>query len=210
MVPVTVDLNFFVGASRLERFFTRTVTDSTLPLADLLKYRTRLLAFVRGRVGDVDLAEDILQEALLRALRNAPAIKDEERLLAWFYRVLRNAIIDSYRRKGTDERRTIQNARLLEADGEYNADAEPELCECFRELLPALKPEYREMIEALELGGEAPEAAAARLGIEPGNLKVRRHRARRQLRERLEETCRLCARHGCLDCTCKSGQAAQG
>jgi len=44
---------------------------------------------------------------------------------------------------------------------------------------------------------------AKELGITPNNLKVRRHRARQQLRERLEEVCRTCAKHGCLDCSCE-------
>jgi RNA polymerase sigma-70 factor (ECF subfamily) len=36
------------------------------------------------------------------------------------------------------------------------------------------------------------------------NLKVRLHRGRKQLRERIEQTCRACATHGCLDCICGS------
>ena len=44
---------------------------------------------------------------------------------------------------------------------------------------------------------------ADRLGITKNNLKVRRHRAHRQLRERVEQTCRSCAAHGCVDCTCR-------
>lgn len=51
-------------------------------------------------------------------------------------------------------------------------------------------------------GDESPAAVAADLGITRNNLKVRRHRARKQLRARLEDLCRLCAHHGCLDCTC--------
>ena len=46
---------------------------------------------------------------------------------------------------------------------------------------------------------------AARHGISLDNVKVRRHRARKALRERLVDTCRLCADHGCLDCTCGPG-----
>lgn len=46
---------------------------------------------------------------------------------------------------------------------------------------------------------------AEHLGITRNNLKVRRYRARQQLRERLEETCQACAEQGCLDCTCSTG-----
>jgi RNA polymerase sigma-70 factor (ECF subfamily) len=171
----------------------------------LLQHRDKLLAYVRRRVSGPELAEDIFQEALLRALRQSPAIVAEEQLLAWFYRVLRNAVIDSYRREAARTRHLSALAPLAAAAMPADLATEPELCECFRALLPTLRPEYRDMIESLELGTESPEAAAARLGIDRNNLKVRRFRARRQLRQRLEETCRTCADHGCLDCTCKRG-----
>jgi RNA polymerase sigma-70 factor (ECF subfamily) len=78
-----------------------------------------------------------------------------------------------------------------------------ELCACFEPLIPTLKPEYAELLRALDLDGESTEAVAERLRVTPNNLKVRRHRARQALRKRLEETCRTCAEHGCLDCTCR-------
>jgi RNA polymerase sigma-70 factor (ECF subfamily) len=58
------------------------------------------------------------------------------------------------------------------------------------------------LIRQLDLGDASPESVASALGVTPNNLRVRHHRARQQLRERLEQTCRLCARHGCLDCHC--------
>ncbi|MFQ5570498.1 MAG: RNA polymerase sigma factor, partial [Rhodothermales bacterium] len=79
------------------------------------------------------------------------------------------------------------------------------VCRCFEALLPTMHPDYALLIEALELGDEDPQAVADRLGITRNNLKVRRHRARQQLRERLHETCRTCAEHGCLDCSCRHG-----
>lgn len=174
--------------------------ESATTVQRLLAHRAKLLAFVRKRTGDADLAEDIFQESLLKALRSAPSLENESQLLAWFYRVLRNAIVDSYRRSAAEDRRAEAAARAFEPGLEPEADRE--LCACFNELIPTLKPEYRELIVAIELGGESPEAAATRLGVERNNLKVRRFRARQQLREKLEETCRACAKHGCLDCTC--------
>lgn len=169
----------------------------------LLSHKAKLLAFLKRRLSDIDTAEDIFQDSLLNLLRSAPDL-EEERLLTWFYRVLRNAVIDHYRRRASDERRIQSVARELPES--MSPDDENDLCECFRELLPALKPEYRDVLEALELGGEDPAAAASRLGIERNNLKVRRHRARQALKEQLENTCRACAEHGCLDCTCKTGR----
>jgi RNA polymerase sigma factor (sigma-70 family) len=173
--------------------------DTEQAAARLLDAHDQLLGFVRKRVANPDLAEDILQDSLLKALRAAPELRDADRLIPWFYSILQRAIVDAYRRRGRDQ-------KLLVAESPVEPSIEPEdeavLCECFHALIPALKPEYAELIQAMDLGAESPEAAAQRLGITPNNLKVRHHRARQALRQRLEETCRTCATHGCLDCTC--------
>ena len=165
----------------------------------LIDARGQFLGYIRKRVGDPDLAEDILQDSLLRAIRAAPDLRNEERLIPWFYRVLQNAIVDAYRRRGVEDARVVvTEVPEIAAEPEHDA----ELCACFEWLVPTLKPEYAELIRAVELGDEPPAVAASRLGITPNNLKVRRHRARQALRRKLEQTCRTCADHGCLDCTC--------
>lgn len=165
----------------------------------LLDARDQFLGYIRKRISDPDLAEDILQDSLLRAIKAAPDLRCEERLIPWFYRVLQNAIVDAYRRQGVEQAHVV-HADVPEVASEPEDDSE--LCACFERLVPALKGEYADLIRAVELGDEAPEQAAGRLGITPNNLKVRRHRARQALRRKLEETCRTCAEHGCLDCTC--------
>ena len=175
-------------------------------VALLLKHRKELLGYLRKKLASPELAEDLLQDSLLKALRKAPDIRDEEKLLPWFYRVLRNAVIDTYRSRGAAPGRVEIDVDLLEAPAEPSAADEQSLCECFRLLVPTLKPEYAAMIQRLELGTADPEAVAKELGITRNTLKVRRHRARQALRQRLEETCRTCAKHGCLDCTCQKGK----
>jgi len=150
-------------------------------------------AFARKRTRDEDLAREVVQVALVKALERADDLRDEERAVAWFYRILRNALVDLHRG------RTMEP---LDEEPVAPAVIEEVACACFRELLPGMKPEYAQLIERLDLGEESPADVAAQLGITPNNLKVRRHRARKQLRARLEDLCRLCARHGCLDCTC--------
>jgi len=172
----------------------------------LLDSRDRFLGYVRKRVADPDLAEDILQDSLLRAVQAAPDLRQQDRLIPWFYSVLHNAIVDAYRRRG------VARERVVLLDGVDVAD-EPEdvalVCACFEPLIETLKPEYAELIRAVELGSERPEDAARRLRVTPNNLKVRRHRARQALRQRLERTCRTCAEHGCLDCTCRPDESSE-
>ncbi len=177
----------------------------THPLAEeLLGQRAKLVGYVRSKVSDPNLAEDIFQDSLLKALQKAGHLEKRERLIAWFYRILNNAIVDYYRRRGVEAK---HQARLaLEVMPEAGTEEWVRLCGCFRDLIPTLKPEYRQLIEQLELGDGEPERVAERLGISRNNLKVRRHRARQALRQRLEETCRVCAEHACLDCTCPTGR----
>jgi len=175
---------------------------NNITIHKLLDHREKLLGFVRGRISDPALAEDILQDSLLKALRAAPELRDEEKLVPWFYRILNNAVIDYYRRRATASK--YQTAYTGETEPAIEPEDEAALCACFRELIPTLKPEYAGLIEELELSGNDPAQAARRLGLSRNNLKVRRHRARQALRQRLEETCRLCAKHGCLDCTCNT------
>jgi RNA polymerase sigma-70 factor (ECF subfamily) len=149
------------------------------------------------------LAEDLVQEAQLRAIRAAPALRDEERLIPWFYRILRNAIIDHHRRRGMTSRGPGGQETDLEALMTEDSVDKGEICACLAELLGDLKPGYREVIERIDLDGESAERVALDLGIERNNLKVRRHRARKALRKKLEEACGVCAEHHCLDCSCR-------
>lgn len=165
--------------------------------------RQEFLRFVRSRIADPELAEDVLQDALLRAVQSLDTVRDDERLVAWFYRILRNAIVDAYRRRDVRRRRESELDAELELPEVLDDALERVLCACFQELLPALKAEYAEVLQAVDLGEESPEVVAARLGITTNNLKVRRHRARAALREQLEATCRVCSSHGCIDCTCR-------
>src|SRR3546814_19115504 len=73
---------------------------------------------------------------------------------------------------------------------------------CLHKILPALKPEYAEILRRVDLAEEPREAIAAALGLTIGNLTVRLHRARQALRRVLELTCETCPIHGYLDCGC--------
>lgn len=168
----------------------------------LIPSRERFLSYVRARISDPALAEDILQGSLLKALRKAPELRDEQRLVPWFYRVLHNAIVDTYRGNKLDN----TTFEISEADKLVVPEEEhQELCQCFYDLLPTINPDYAALIKSeLENSDQDSELQANRLGITTNNLKVRRHRARQALRRRLEETCRTCSKHGCLDCTCST------
>jgi RNA polymerase sigma factor (sigma-70 family) len=166
----------------------------------LLKNLQAFIAFARSRVGDPHLAEDLVQESLLKALEAERQPETEENTIAWFYRILRRSIIDLYRRQDARARAFEKFERSLPDDP--GADDERLLCECFKRLLPALPENYRELLLEVDLNGKPPAEVAAALGLTRNNLSVRLFRARKLLRDELSKVCRTCSRHGCLDCTC--------
>ena len=168
-------------------------------IAALTGNHRRFLSFLEKRVGSRADAEDILQDAFVRGLARAGEIRDEDRAVAWFYRLLRNAVVDHWRARGSRERAVEEAARELAA---VDPEMEREICRCFEALLPTLKPEYATMVREIDLGGRRPVDVAAEQGITANAAMVKLHRARKALRLRLEESCRTCATHGCLDCTC--------
>jgi len=162
----------------------------------------RFLAFLERRVESRAAAEEILQEAFVRGLERAGEIHDDERAVAWFYRLLRNAVVDHYRRRGAEARGLEALARELGDASEPPPEVEAALCHCFEALLPALRPEYAEILRRVDLEGGRPAEFAREAGLTANNAMVRLHRARRALRADLQRSCRTCADHGCLDCTC--------
>lgn len=173
------------------------------PLDELLAQRKQFLAFVRRRVSDAEAAEDILQTAYLRAIEHRDDFEPSESAVAWFYRLLRNAVIDSYRRQASKDKALEAWARELDASTHLSPDLHNEVCACLHGVIDGLKPEYSEALRAVDLREQRVQHFAEQHSISPSNAGVRVHRARAALRKQLMKTCAARAEHGCIDCTCK-------
>lgn len=172
-------------------------------MTDVLANHRRFREFLATRIGNQHDAEEILQDAFARGIAKTHQVRDEESTVAWFFRVLRNAITDHYRRQAAGKRAMEAYAsKATEADPISDADLHRVICACIQDLIPNLKPEYAEMIRRIDLGEESVNTVVDALGLTPGNGRVRLHRAREALRHEVELACRTCAEHGCLDCTC--------
>jgi len=172
----------------------------------LVANHARFLAFLKPRVGSTETAEEILQAAFVKGLEKHETIRDGESAVSWFYRLLRNAVVDHYRHRGVEQRGQERYANEPpESSAEIDAAIRGEVCACVDALIPTLKAEYADVLRRVELGGGSVMQAAAELGVTPNNAAVRLHRAREALKKRLEQTCGTCTEHGCLECTCKPG-----
>ena len=171
-------------------------------IAQLVNGHREFLAFLERRVESRAVADDILQTAFTRGLERGGDVKDEK-VVAWFYRVLRNAVIDHYRQRSTTTRAMEAWGREFPDVQEPEAELRQEICRCVSGLLETLKPEYREALRIVDLEEGKLKDLAQQSGITAENAAVRVHRARAALRRRIEQACGTCSVHGCLDCSCE-------
>ena len=138
----------------------------------------------------------------MRGLDKLGTLESDESASAWFYRILRNAVIDQHRRRTARERKLEAFAAELEQRVQAEGEVRGAVCQCVRTLAGTLKPEYAEALQRVEVDGVAVKDYATEAGITSNNAAVRVFRAREALRKQVTRSCGSCADHGCLDCTC--------
>jgi RNA polymerase sigma-70 factor (ECF subfamily) len=170
--------------------------------AALVANHRAFLAFVEKRVGSRAIAEEILQDAFVRSIEKLDTVR--KTAIGWFYRVLRNAIIDHHRRSAAAERRHEAYAREEQAAAAEDEELQRVVCTCVAQLAETLKPEYAAALKRIEVDGLSVKDYADEAGISSSNAGVRIFRAREALRKQVARSCGTCATHGCVDCTCGS------
>src|SRR5690242_9107568 len=120
--------------------------ESDAPLAALLENHRAFLNYLERRVGDRAVAEDILQDAFARVASRPDQAPPDESVVRWFYRLLRNASIDHFRRRGAADRAYEKFARELQTDEAPSDEMRAEICACVSRLAQTLKPEYADAL----------------------------------------------------------------
>ena len=174
-------------------------------LATLVENHRAFLRFLEHRVGSKEAAEDLLQEAFGRAVTHLSTLRDGESAVAWFYRLLRNAVVDYYRRRAVADGALERFASEVD-DVVPAQELVEEICACVTRLAATLKPEYAGALQAIDVQGVPVKDYATRQGISASNAGVRIFRARQALRTQVIASCGTCADHGCLDCSCGKGR----
>jgi RNA polymerase sigma-70 factor (ECF subfamily) len=121
--------------------------------------------------------------------------------------VLRNLLVDWHRRRAAAARALRRLERTVSVTQDQD-ELWSQVCSCVSRIFVTLRPEYTEILGRVELDEQPVVKAARELGISANNASVRLFRARRALLERLRATCGACFEHGCLDCFCRTSQAA--
>ncbi len=172
--------------------------------AVMVEIQRDLLRILTRRLGNQDEAADVLHDFYVKVLAHIGDVRDTEKLRGWMRRVLETTLIDYYRSQGR-RRRGEAEFQLMESLSEDSAigseDLDLAICMCLYKLLPTLKSEYADILWRADLIGEPREKIASDLGLSESNLRVRLHRARQALKQRLRETCQICPIHGFMDCS---------
>ena len=144
----------------------------------------RLRAFAVSLSGNVDRADDLVQETLVKALHSIDSFRPGTNLAAWLFTILRNHFRSEYRKR----RREVEDV-----DGRYTErlKSQPEqmghieLAE-FREALAKLPNDQREALVLVGASGFSYEEAAVICGCAVGTIKSRLNRARTRLAELMQ------------------------
>jgi uncharacterized protein len=138
--------------------------------------RDRIEAVVERMVGGD--AEDVVQEALLRAYLGLSQLRDPARFDAWLCGIAVNLAKMRLRRRALER-------RLVAEPGPGGGFEERELLELVRDAVNVLPARQRDVVLMHYIDGLSCDEIAALLGSSPGAVRVRLHRARRQLRQQL-------------------------
>lgn len=136
--------------------------------------------------GDAAAAEDLLHESFLRVLRYRGSFDGRSKFTTWLYRLVRNRCLDHLQA----QRRDTKNLELLagdEAATPQEQDHSDERRALLQAALERLSPEKREVLVLSRFENLKYREIASVCGLSLENVKVRAHRAMRELRRILEE-----------------------
>jgi len=145
-----------------------------------------MLAYSARLTGDYSLAEDVVQEALVRAWRHlTDQAWDKSATRAWLFTVIRNLVIDRARAR---KARPIEVGVTPMTDPAERDHADRVVNSMLViQALDSLSPEHRAVLEGVYIHGHTIRETAEKLGIAPGTVKSRTYYALRALRELLRE-----------------------
>ncbi len=163
------------------------------------EYKDKIYNYVARMLNDPYQAEDVTQEAFLRAYKSLPRFRGASSFHTWLYRIASNLAIDVVRKRKRSEPAFSLDEPLESDDGEYEREIPdetggPEERTSTRETRVAVRRAIMDLPEKLrdvmilyELQGETYEDIADILDVPLGTVKSRLFNARNRLKESLEE-----------------------
>jgi RNA polymerase sigma-70 factor (ECF subfamily) len=156
------------------------------------QYYKRVRNFILVSVRDEWASDDLTQETFIRVQKNLHTLKDSCKLASWIFRIAHNLCLDHFR----NLRRTLSNeCGLNEAKDAFKEAMvqkrleQREMSSCVQNLVSLLPESFRTVIILFDMAELSHREIAEILGTTVENVKVRLHRARKELRALLEKEC---------------------
>jgi len=155
--------------------------------------RDRLRNFVLKIVDDADEAENIVQETFAEAYRQIGDFRGEAKVSTWLFSIARHLAYGHLRKSKRHNYQEHETIEFLQAEQEGAAAATLEAVEAserkriVHDALQELPEHYRRVVQLRDLEEKSTTETAEQLGLTEVNVRVRLHRARKQLREHLCE-----------------------
>ena len=150
-------------------------------------YEAELRGFLIRRVSDVHLADDLLQEVFLKAVRQGLGFCAVDDPRAWLFRVARNAVIDNARLA----KPLVPLPEDLAQEGEVEIEPVDRLSECLSRVLIEIPEDDAEILRRCDLEGMKQKDFAESKGLTLPAAKSRLLRARARLREMMTTNCKV-------------------
>ncbi len=147
--------------------------------SELTKLLPNLRAFARSLTRSSDQADDLVQEALVKAWRNWHQFAPDSNLKAWMFTIMRNAHL-SERRKRKNEVQDVEGEFASQLSAKAEQPGHMDLID-FQVAFAKLLPEHREALVLIGAEGFSYEEAALMCGCAVGTMKSRVNRARTKL-----------------------------
>jgi RNA polymerase sigma-70 factor (ECF subfamily) len=148
--------------------------------------------YLQRMVGEQQLAEDLLQETLIRIARGLPGFHGRSSAKTWAFTIATRVAADHFRKVGT-------RAGIVPLENEGAVpDEEPDVDEravidemnsCVRGVIDSLPPDYRSALVLHDLQGLTAVQTAAACECSLATAKIRIHRARARLQDALQKEC---------------------
>jgi RNA polymerase sigma-70 factor (ECF subfamily) len=164
-------------------------------------YYPRIFRYLTRLVGQSE-AEDLTQEVFLRVSVGLPDFRGDAKISTWIYRIATNVATESIRRRSSRESRSGKaiplDERLIEEGGDLTGEKKPsvekqamreEMSSCIHDYINSLPENYRAPVTLSEIAGLTNKEISEVLDLTVETVKVRLHRGRARLREKLEAGC---------------------
>lgn len=153
------------------------------------RHRPQLLRVARKYAKNEHDAQDIVQEALLKAANNLRGFRNEAKLSTWLHRLVMNSGYDYIKHRRRQAHLSLDDNERIAPDKNMALAHHPmeqlDRVLMLRQVIEQLPAAQRRAILLIDVAGLTVERAAREMGVQPGTVKSRRNRARRALHNHL-------------------------